>query len=83
LTIAVGKPTPAEKTYRAMMQTSSPAMVRTLMALTFYLRLQGIYTKTVPSMNLSAAHTDEDVSRIANGIEAALTRMRDDGMLPA
>jgi len=81
--IAVGKPTPSEKTYRAMMQTSSPAMVRTLLALTFYLRLQGIYTKTVPSMNLSAAHTEEDVTRIAAGIEAALLRMREDGMLPA
>ena len=81
--LAVGKPTPTDKTYRAMMQTSSPSMVRSLLALTFYLRLQGIYTKTVPSMNLSAAHTDEDIDRIAKGVEAALTRMREDGMIPS
>ncbi len=79
--LAVGKPVPMEKNYRAMMQTSSPAMVRSLLALTFYLRLQGIYTKTVPSMNLSAAHTEEDISRIAEGVEKALLRMREDGML--
>jgi glutamate-1-semialdehyde 2,1-aminomutase len=81
--LAIGKPAPAEKSYRAMMATASPALVRPLLALTFYLRLQGIYTKTIPSVNLSAAHTEEDVSRIASGVEAALTRMQADGMLPS
>jgi glutamate-1-semialdehyde 2,1-aminomutase len=79
--LTVGKPTPSEKTYRGMMQTSSPLAMRTLAALTFYLRQQGIYTKIVPTMNLSAAHTDEDITRIAAGIEAAVTRMREDGMI--
>lgn len=79
--LAVGKPEPAEHSYRGVMASASPAMFRTILALTFYLRLHGIYTKVIPSMNLSAAHTDEDVALIADGIEKALVRMEKDGML--
>jgi glutamate-1-semialdehyde 2,1-aminomutase len=79
--LAVGKAEPAERTYRGVMKTTSPAMVRMLLALTFYLRLNGVYTKTVPSMNLSAGHTEEDVDRIAAAVERSLLQMREDGML--
>ena len=81
--LAIGKPEPAERTYRAVMQSTSLAAMRSLMALVFYLRLNGIYVKTVPSMNLSAAHTEEDVAAIAAGVETALVQMQQDGMLPA
>jgi len=80
--LAIGKPEPTERSYRAVMQSTSLAAMRSLMALTFYLRLNGIYAKTVPSMNLSAAHTEEDVARVAGGIEGALLQMQQDGMLP-
>jgi glutamate-1-semialdehyde 2,1-aminomutase len=80
--LAIGKPEPPERSYRAVMQSTSLPAMRSLMALVFYLRQNGIYVKTVPSMNLSAAHTEEDVAAIAAGIEAALAQMQQDGMLP-
>jgi glutamate-1-semialdehyde aminotransferase len=79
--LGIGEPEPAEKTYRGVMQGMAPAQFRTLMALTFYLRLHGIYTKMIPTMNLSTAHTAEDIAQIAAGISQSLLQMQQDGML--
>lgn len=79
--LVLGSSTPAEHTYRAIMASAPLATMRALMALTFYLRREGVYTKIVPTMNLSAAHREEDVAAIVRGVEAALLRMRKDGML--
>jgi glutamate-1-semialdehyde aminotransferase len=64
-----------------MMQATSMTQFRSLMAMTFYLRLNGVYTKLVPSMNLSAAHTEEDIERLAGAIGRSLQQMERDGML--
>ena len=79
--LAIGKAQPPEHSYRGMMQSTSPVQLRQLLALTFYLRLNGIYSKLVPSMNLSAAHTAADVDAIADAIERSLLQMRRDGMV--
>jgi glutamate-1-semialdehyde 2,1-aminomutase len=79
--LSVGKQEPQEKTYRGMMQASSMAQFRTLLALTFYLRLNGVYTKLIPTMNLSAAHTDEDIEELSKAIGRSLQQMERDGML--
>jgi glutamate-1-semialdehyde 2,1-aminomutase len=82
LQIALGPHEPRERSYRGVMDLSSPAHLRSLLALTFYLRLHGIYTKTLPTISLSASHTAEDIDTIAAGIERSLVQMRQDGMLP-
>jgi glutamate-1-semialdehyde aminotransferase len=79
--VGIGEQEPEEKTYRSIMQAASPAQFRTLLALTFYLRLRGIYTKLIPTMNLSAAHTEEDIAGIADGIGSSLLQMQQDGVL--
>ncbi len=79
--LSIGKQVPESHTYRDMMEASSQEAFRTLMALVFYLRLNNIYTKIIPTMNLSAAHTDEDMSMLADGIERAVLQMDKDGML--
>jgi glutamate-1-semialdehyde 2,1-aminomutase len=81
--LSVGKSSPPEKTYRGMMSTASPAQLRALLALTFYLRLRGVYAKTIPSMNLSAAHTEEDIAYLADAIESSLRQMELDGVISA
>lgn len=73
---------PAERSFRPVVAGGSPAEMTALLALTMYLRLQGVYVKTVPSMNLSAAHTDEDVEQVAEALKNSLLRMRTDGVLP-
>ena len=78
----LGTAVPEEKTFRNLMGGMSPANFRSLLALTLYLRLNGIYTKTVPSVNLSAAHSPSDIDLIATGIETSLEQMSSDGMLP-
>ena len=80
---ALGKAEVAEHTYRGVMSSASPAMMRTVLALTLYLRLEGVYTKVIPTLNLSAAHTDEDVAALADALERAATQARTDGMAPA
>jgi glutamate-1-semialdehyde 2,1-aminomutase len=79
--LSVGKQEPEERTYRGMMKATSMGQFRSLMAMTFYLRLNGVYTKLVPSMNLSAAHTDEDIEKLAGAIGRSLQQMERDGML--
>jgi hypothetical protein len=58
-------------------------MMRSVLALTLYLRLEGVYTKVIPTLNLSAAHTDEDVAALADALERAAAQARIDGMAPA
>ena len=65
----------AEKNYRSVMSDSSPQQFMSLVALTFYLRSNGIYTKLIPSMNLSAGHNEADIEQLANGIEKSLEQM--------
>jgi glutamate-1-semialdehyde 2,1-aminomutase len=79
--LSIGKEEPESHTYRDMMEASSQETFRTLMAMVFYLRLNNIYTKIIPTMNLSAAHTDEDMSMLADGIENAVLQMDKDEML--
>jgi len=79
--LAFGDTEPEEKTYRTVMASSSPAQFRALMAMTFYLRLNGIYAKVIPTMNLSAAHTEEDIERLADGIRRSVIQMKQDGLL--
>lgn len=73
---------PDERGFRAVVASASPAELTALFALTLYLRLEGVYAKTVPSMNLSAAHTDADVEQVAAALKRSLLRMRGDGVLP-
>jgi glutamate-1-semialdehyde 2,1-aminomutase len=79
--LAVGKPEPAEHAFRAVMAATSPAIMRVLMALPLYLRLEGIYVKCIPTMNLSAAHGEREIDAVAKGTERALLKMRDHGLL--
>ncbi|MGE0759472.1 MAG: aminotransferase class III-fold pyridoxal phosphate-dependent enzyme [Pirellulaceae bacterium] len=79
--LSIGKSEPTEKSYRGMMTTASPAQLRTLLALTLYLRLHGVYCKTIPTMNLSAAFTSDDIDQLAASIEASLCDMQRDAML--
>ncbi|MEZ4630392.1 MAG: aminotransferase class III-fold pyridoxal phosphate-dependent enzyme [Deinococcales bacterium] len=58
-----------------------PQQVRLMRLLTLYLRLQHIYAESTPSMHLSSAHSDEDIARIAAGIQHALNQMRSHGLL--
>jgi glutamate-1-semialdehyde 2,1-aminomutase len=81
--LMVGEPAAPAPSYRAAMATAGPEDFRRLLALTFYLRLEGVYAKAVPTMNLSLAHTDEDVDRIVEAIRRSVVRMRADGVLGA
>jgi glutamate-1-semialdehyde 2,1-aminomutase len=80
--LGIGEQEPQEKTYRSAMQGVSPAQFRSLLAMTLYLRLHGIYTRLIPTMNLSTAHTAEDIAQLADGIGKSLLHMQQDGMLP-
>lgn len=79
--IALGDDHHTPSDYRSIMAKASPFHVLSLLALTFYLRLEGVYAKTTPTMNLSAAHSDDDVERIAEAISASVSSMKQDGLL--
>ncbi|MCB1741147.1 MAG: aminotransferase class III-fold pyridoxal phosphate-dependent enzyme, partial [Gammaproteobacteria bacterium] len=81
LQLAFAKSNPAEHTYRGMMASSNPAQFMMLMAMTVYLRLHGVYVKTIPSLNLSAGHTEQDVSELARRIQRTIEHMARDGLL--
>ncbi|MEM7404045.1 MAG: aminotransferase class III-fold pyridoxal phosphate-dependent enzyme [Pseudomonadota bacterium] len=70
-----------EPSYRGMMQDTSPAEFMKLIAFTFYLRENGVYMKAIPSMNLSAGHTDADIDGLAGAIDASIGQMTEDGVL--
>lgn len=80
--IVLGHQGDGERTYRAVLSQTSANYFHALTALTFYLRLEGIYTMTVPTMNLSAAHSEADVDHIARSVKKSLLLMRDDGLIP-
>jgi hypothetical protein len=63
------------------MQATAPTQFQALFAMTFYFRLHGIYTRLVPTMNLSAAHTEQDIAQLADGIGQSLLQMQQDGVL--
>jgi glutamate-1-semialdehyde aminotransferase len=74
---------PGERNLRAVVARSTPAQRRALQALPLYLRLEGVYTKSLPTMNLSAAHRDADVELVAGALRRSLLRMAGDGVVPA
>jgi glutamate-1-semialdehyde 2,1-aminomutase len=80
---SVGKAEPASRTFAGVMSSTSPAMMRTLMAVPLYLRLEGVYTKVIPTLNLSTAHTDDDVLAVAAALERAVVQARTDGIIAA
>ena len=71
----IGEVKPESIDYRSIMNASSPANFRALMAMTFYLRLRGVYTKLVPSMNLSAAHGPQEMEELATHIQSSIEQM--------
>ncbi|MFK8114813.1 MAG: aminotransferase class III-fold pyridoxal phosphate-dependent enzyme [Rubripirellula sp.] len=71
----VGEVKPESIDYRAIMNASSAANFRALMAMTFYLRLRGVYTKLVPSMNFSAAHGEQEMEELATHIQSSVEQM--------
>jgi glutamate-1-semialdehyde aminotransferase len=79
--LAIAEGVPENADYRSIMRSSSHASFLSLMAMTLYLRLQGVYTKIVPSMNLSFAHQDDDIDRLAIAIRNAVEQMCLDGVL--
>jgi glutamate-1-semialdehyde 2,1-aminomutase len=79
--LAFGEPGPPMD-YRTWLTHSSPERLRALRLLTLHLRLHGVYTKSNPTMNLSAAHTGDDVDAIAAAVRAATSAMVRQGSLP-
>ncbi len=81
LQLSLGKQEPKEQSYRGVMQSASMSQFRSLMALSFYLRVQRVYTKLIPTVNLSTAHQLEDLEVLATAIEQSLLQMSQDQML--
>jgi glutamate-1-semialdehyde 2,1-aminomutase len=81
--LALGLREPEEKTYRGVMRQASLARLLSALAMTLYLRLEGVYVKSSPSLNLSAAHGDRETDQVAGAIERCLRRMNSDGALAA
>lgn len=67
--------------YRSAYAAGRLANLRAHMLMTLYLRAHGIYTKTVPTMNLSAAHSGADVEQIAEAIRSSLLMLREQGVV--
>jgi len=65
---------------RAYFRTFTPDNVRAARLLTLYGRLQGVYMETLPTLDLSAAHTAADVTQISAGLTESLTRMQMQGV---
>ncbi|WP_019008406.1 aminotransferase class III-fold pyridoxal phosphate-dependent enzyme [Deinococcus aquatilis] len=65
---------------RAYFRTFTPDNVRAARLLTLYGRLQGMYMETLPTLDLSAAHTAADVAQISAGLTESLTRMQMQGV---
>jgi glutamate-1-semialdehyde 2,1-aminomutase len=68
--------------YRTWLTHAGPDRLRAPRLLTLYLRLHGVYTKSNPTMNLSAAHTAHDVDTIADAVAASAAAMARQGVLP-
>ncbi|WP_425144792.1 aminotransferase class III-fold pyridoxal phosphate-dependent enzyme [Deinococcus sp.] len=72
-------PTDARNPARAYYRSFTPGNVRAARLLTLYLRLQGVYMETLPTLDLSAAHTADDAARIVAGLETSLRAMQGHG----
>ncbi|MFB9994574.1 aminotransferase class III-fold pyridoxal phosphate-dependent enzyme [Deinococcus oregonensis] len=77
-----GTPLPdAHNPARAYFRAFTLSNVRAARLLTLYLRLQGVYMETLPTVDLSAAHTAADVTQISVGLTEAVNRMQSHGVL--
>ena len=73
-------PEDAHNPARAYFRSFTPGNVRAARLLTLYLRLQGVYMETLPTLDLSAAHTGDDAAQIVSGLEMALGAMQRHGV---
>ncbi|UQN09208.1 aminotransferase class III-fold pyridoxal phosphate-dependent enzyme [Deinococcus sp. QL22] len=65
---------------RAYFRAFTPANVRAARLLTLYLRLMDVYMETLPTVDLSAAHTAADVAQLSAGLTEAVGRMQAHGV---
>ncbi|ULH14290.1 hypothetical protein MF271_01860 (plasmid) [Deinococcus sp. KNUC1210] len=65
---------------RSYFRSFTPGNVRAARLLTLYLRLQGVYMETLPTLDLSAAHTADDAAQIVSGLETALGTLQRHGV---
>ncbi|HPY75620.1 MAG TPA: aminotransferase class III-fold pyridoxal phosphate-dependent enzyme [Planctomycetota bacterium] len=79
--LSIDKQHPEEKTYRSLMTSSSMTQFKTLLLLTYYLRNQGVYTKLLPTMNLSSAHNDQTMQQLFIYIKNAILQMKKDNAI--
>ena len=63
------------------MTSSSMTQFKTLLLLTYYLRNQGVYTKLLPTMNLSSAHNDQTMQQLFIYIKNAILQMKKDNAI--
>ncbi len=60
-------------------EKSAGSNIKANIALSYYMRKNGVYVPELHTMFLSAAHSDEDLSRVRRAFESALTEMVADG----
>lgn len=65
---------------RAYFRSFTPGNVRAARLLTLYLRLQGVYMETLPTLDLSVVHTAQDAEQIAQGLDRSLSDMTRHGV---
>lgn len=81
--LVLGELRDAGPDYRAAMAGADLDQLRAMLLLTLYLRLEGVYAKTAPTVNLSWAHSDDDVDVVIEAVRRSLLRMVRDGALPS
>lgn len=64
--------------YRAGLRAATLGTLRQLMTATFYLRLNGVHVKAVPTLHLSTAHAPHDVEQLVDALEASVRNMSND-----
>ncbi|MBB5153123.1 aminotransferase class III-fold pyridoxal phosphate-dependent enzyme [Saccharopolyspora phatthalungensis] len=81
--LALGEP-PADTVGYAdwMRDMASPTSLRALQFLSLHLRLRGVFTPGIPTMNISAAHTEADIDQITMAITESLQAMAEQRLLP-
>jgi len=67
--------------YRQKMAETSTTEIVQLVALGLALRLEGVYSKSVPVMNLSVAHGDGEVDLLLEAVASSLERLQGLGIL--
>ncbi|MCP2167689.1 aminotransferase class III-fold pyridoxal phosphate-dependent enzyme [Goodfellowiella coeruleoviolacea] len=81
--LALGAPLPDTAGYHDWVrELSSPELARALQLLSLHLRLRGVYTPGMPTMNLSAAHTEADIDHIVAAISDSLLVMAEQNLVP-